>query len=114
MAASFKVLALDGGGIRGIIPALLLAALEDQTRRPICESFDLIAGTSTGGIIALGLTKPDANGHVEKSATDIARLYEDEDDTIFPPSIMHSLHVRCSNSCKSMALCAATSASNST
>jgi uncharacterized protein len=93
MAASFKVLAVDGGGIRGIIPALLLAAIEDQTKRRICESFDLIAGTSTGGIIALGLAKPDPEGHVEKSATDIVRLYEEEGDVIFPPSIMHRLHV---------------------
>ncbi|HYY87383.1 MAG TPA: patatin-like phospholipase family protein, partial [Chloroflexota bacterium] len=52
---AFKVLAIDGGGIRGIIPALVLEAIEDVTKRPISASFDLISGTSTGGIIALGL-----------------------------------------------------------
>lgn len=84
MPGSFKILAVDGGGIRGIIPALILAAVEEQTKRPICDLFDLIAGTSTGGIIALGLVKPDNEGRVEKSARDIVRLYEDEGMVIFP------------------------------
>ena len=55
MAPAFKVLAVDGGGIRGIIPALVLAEIEARTTRPISDLFDLFAGTSTGGIIALGL-----------------------------------------------------------
>ena len=58
MAPAFKVLAVDGGGIRGIIPALVLAAIEEQTQPPDSELFDLVSGTSTGGIIALGVTKP--------------------------------------------------------
>ena len=71
MASAFKVLAVDGGGIRGLIPAFILAAIEEQTGHPIHESFDLIAGTSTGGIIALGLTKPNASGGADKSARDL-------------------------------------------
>lgn len=47
-----RVLSIDGGGIRGIIPASLLVALDDKGALP---SFDLVAGTSTGGIIAAGL-----------------------------------------------------------
>src|ERR1700730_17097639 len=93
MAPAFKVLAVDGGGIRGIIPALVLAAIEDQTKRPICELFDLVAGTSTGGILALGLTKPGADGKVEKSAMDVVRLYENEGSTIFPTSFLQGLHI---------------------
>lgn len=85
---TFKILAIDGGGIRGIIPALMLAAIEDRTGRPICELFDLIAGTSTGGILALGLTKPGADGKVEHSAQSLVRLYEEEGRTIFPPPSM--------------------------
>ncbi|WP_416212275.1 patatin-like phospholipase family protein [Nostoc sp. DedSLP03] len=54
----YKILAIDGGGIRGIIPALILAEIEKRTKKPIFSLFDLIAGTSTGGILALGLTKP--------------------------------------------------------
>ena len=81
----FKILAIDGGGIRGLIPALVLAAIEDRTKRPICELFDLVAGTSTGGIIALGLAKPGPDGKVQYGAHDLVRLYEEEGHTIFPP-----------------------------
>ena len=48
-----KILSIDGGGIRGIIPATILSYIEDKTQKPIANCFDLIAGTSTGGIIAL-------------------------------------------------------------
>lgn len=90
----FKILSVDGGGIRGIIPSLMLAAIEDQTGRPICESFDLISGTSTGGIIALGLTKPAADSNTpDKSAADVVRLYEEEGSTIFPRSFLTGLHI---------------------
>jgi patatin-like phospholipase/acyl hydrolase len=93
MASAFKVLAVDGGGIRGLIPAFILAAIEEQTGHPIHESFDLIAGTSTGGIIALGLTKPNASGGADKSARDLIRLYEDEGRKIFPTSFLQGLHL---------------------
>jgi patatin-like phospholipase/acyl hydrolase len=49
----FRILALDGGGIRGIFTASFLATLEDLKHRPVGEFFDLIVGTSTGGIIGL-------------------------------------------------------------
>ena len=51
----FHVLSLDGGGVRGIFTAALLAALEEDLGESITRRFDLIVGTSTGGIIALGL-----------------------------------------------------------
>jgi uncharacterized protein len=51
----FHVLALDGGGVRGIFAAALLAGLEEDTGAPVLEHFDLVVGTSTGGIIALAL-----------------------------------------------------------
>jgi patatin-like phospholipase/acyl hydrolase len=53
MTPPFRVLAIDGGGIRGIIPALILVAIEDQTKRSISDLFDMVAGTSTGGIICV-------------------------------------------------------------
>jgi patatin-like phospholipase/acyl hydrolase len=56
---TIKILSIDGGGIRGIIPALLLSAIEEKKQKPIYELFDLFAGTSTGGILSLLLTKPD-------------------------------------------------------
>jgi hypothetical protein len=53
-----RILSIDGGGIRGIIPIILLMEIERRTGKRIHEIFDLIVGTSTGGIIALMLTKP--------------------------------------------------------
>jgi patatin-like phospholipase/acyl hydrolase len=50
-----RILTIDGGGIRGLLPASLLATLEDTIGEPLVNYFDLIVGTSTGGIIALGL-----------------------------------------------------------
>ena len=51
----FQILALDGGGIKGVFSASLLAALEEDLGNDVASHFDLIAGTSTGGLIALGL-----------------------------------------------------------
>jgi patatin-like phospholipase/acyl hydrolase len=50
-----RVLSIDGGGIRGAFPAAFLASVEQSIGVPIASQFDLIVGTSTGGIIALGL-----------------------------------------------------------
>lgn len=50
-----RILSIDGGGIRGLIPALLLADFEKKTGKSCRDQFDMIAGTSTGGIIAIGL-----------------------------------------------------------
>lgn len=69
-----RLLAIDGGGIRGIIPARVLAELERITGRHTHQLFDLIAGTSTGGIIALGLTKPTADGSAQYSAEQAVAL----------------------------------------
>lgn len=54
---SSKILSIDGGGIRGILPLMILMEIEHRTGKKIAELFDFFAGTSTGGIIALGLTK---------------------------------------------------------
>jgi uncharacterized protein len=87
-----RILAIDGGGIRGIIPAVVLAAIEKQTDKPICELFDLIAGTSTGGIIALGLVKPGQQaGKPQYAATDLLELYFNEGATIFPQSLWREI-----------------------
>jgi uncharacterized protein len=83
VAGTFKVLSIDGGGIRGIIPAMLLAEIEHHSGKSIAEMFDLIAGTSTGGILALGLTKPGLDGGPEYSAKKLIDLYENEGEQIF-------------------------------
>src|SRR5215216_1196275 len=86
---SFRVLCIDGGGIRGIIPAVILAEIERRTGRRISELFDLIAGTSTGGILALALVKPDKNDRPQYTAEDVIRLYETQGRRIFSRSVLH-------------------------
>lgn len=83
-----NVLSIDGGGIRGIIPAMVLAEIEKRTGKRICELFDIIAGTSTGGILALALTKPKSGSNEpEFTASELIGLYENEGHKIFPKSI---------------------------
>jgi patatin-like phospholipase/acyl hydrolase len=86
-----KVLSIDGGGIRGIIPAMVLAEIEKRTKKPIAGLFQLIAGTSTGGILTLGLTKPDSKGKPQYSAADMVELYQKEGRAIFSRSLLHRL-----------------------
>jgi predicted acylesterase/phospholipase RssA len=78
-----KMLSVDGGGIRGLIPALVLAEVEARTGRRIAELFDLIAGTSTGGILACALARPGDDGRPRFTAAELAALYVDEGPRIF-------------------------------
>lgn len=71
-----RILAIDGGGIRGIIPAMLLAHMEKVTGGPIGAHFDLISGTSTGGIIACAAA-------VGIPMANIVDLYVDKGPAIF-------------------------------
>ena len=75
----FRILSIDGGGIKGIFPAMLLAEIESRylDGRSVAEHFDLITGTSTGGIIALGLS-------TDIPARTIAGLYTEHGGEIFP------------------------------
>ncbi|MEI8033111.1 MAG: patatin-like phospholipase family protein [Chlorobiaceae bacterium] len=86
-----KILSIDGGGIRGIIPALVLAEIEKKTGRPAAMDFDLIAGTSTGGIIALGLSRSSDAGAPLYSAADLAGMYEKRREEIFPRSLLKDI-----------------------
>ena len=73
---SFQILSLDGGGIKGLFSAALLAKLEDDLNINVVDHFDLITGTSTGGIIALSL----ASGMRPK---EIVSFYQDYGPKIF-------------------------------
>lgn len=77
----FRILSIDGGGICGILPASVLAEIEKRFLhgRSVADYFDMIAGTSTGGIIALGL----AHG---KTAQEIRDIYVERGGLIFPPA----------------------------
>jgi len=82
----FKILSLDGGGIRGIIPATFLVELERELGQPISRAFDLVAGTSTGGILALGLNVPyseDQPKLPKYSASELLELYSKKGEIIF-------------------------------
>jgi predicted acylesterase/phospholipase RssA len=81
-----RVLAIDGGGIRGLIPALVLAEIERRTGRRIADLVDLIAGTSTGGILACALARPDP-----LAAAELAGLYEQEGPRIFDRSLVKTI-----------------------
>jgi patatin-like phospholipase/acyl hydrolase len=87
VAERVNVLSIDGGGIRGIVPALVLAEFERRTGKPAAELFDLIAGTSTGGILACALAKPEA-----LSAERLVDLYEQEGPNIFDRSVWQRIH----------------------
>jgi hypothetical protein len=71
-----RILCIDGGGILGTFPAAFLAELEEHLGHPIGSYFDLIAGTSTGGILAIGLS-------MGLPASEILDLYEKRGPEIF-------------------------------
>jgi patatin-like phospholipase/acyl hydrolase len=73
----FRILSLDGGGIKGTYTAAVLASLEEMTGKSIADHFDLITGTSTGGIIAVGLG-------MGLTAKEIRNFYLDKGQVLFP------------------------------
>jgi uncharacterized protein len=108
----FRILAIDGGGIRGVIPAKFLASLEtllgaalsrrradsrgaadwdgiDEPR--IADCFHLIAGTSTGGLLAAGLTTTDGHGRPKLTAADAAALYRTHGAAIFHRPLLRNV-----------------------
>jgi len=83
MDGPIKILAIDGGGIRGVLAARILMEIETLAHKPLGRAFDLIAGTSTGGIIACGLAKPTA----PMSAESLRDLYVKRGEEIFHRSL---------------------------
>jgi len=82
-----RVLSIDGGGIRGIIPARVLAELEAVAGRPISELFDVMVGTSIGGIAAMALALP-RDGGMPDSAVDVGEFYVEHGPLIFPKTAL--------------------------
>jgi patatin-like phospholipase/acyl hydrolase len=81
-----KVLAVDGGGIRGIIPAIILDAIQQRLGMEPWQTYDLIAGTSTGGIITVGVGTACNNGK-PYSARQLIDLYVQNGAAIFQKNI---------------------------
>src|SRR5215203_6558047 len=84
MANTIRILSIDGGGIRGIIAATVLRELLGEQRA--ANVFHLISGTSTGGILACGLCRPDP-----LSPQDLVSLYVEHGREIFSRSLLRSL-----------------------
>ena len=87
LARPFRILSIDGGGIRGLIPALLLAELERRTGRPLRQVFDLFAGTGSGALMALTLAMPEP----APAAEALTRLFEAHCGRIFHHSLLDEL-----------------------
>ncbi|MBO9533853.1 MAG: patatin-like phospholipase family protein [Solirubrobacteraceae bacterium] len=89
-----RVLAIDGGGIRGMLPGVVLAELERLTGRPTHQLFDLIAGASAGGLVAAALCVPGEQDGARWTATEVTGLFEREGARIFQRSLRRSLRTR--------------------
>ena len=83
---SVVILAIDGGGIRGIIPAFILNQIEIELNKPCFRLFDIIGGTSTGAILTAGLTTPNPSDTVNRlpySAQTMLDIYVNDGAQIF-------------------------------
>ncbi|KAG7544772.1 Patatin-like phospholipase domain [Arabidopsis suecica] len=84
------ILSIDGGGVRGIIAGVILAYLEKQLQEldgedvRLADYFDVIAGTSTGGLVTAMLAVPDGTGRPHFAAKDIVPFYLEHCPKIFP------------------------------
>jgi uncharacterized protein len=95
----FRILSVDGGGMRGLIPALVIAELEERLQQHagpdarVSDYFHMFAGTSTGGLVALGLTTPDPRQPQRPlvSAAELALFYTEDGPGIFHRSFAQKL-----------------------
>ena len=96
----FRILAVDGGGMRGLIPARVIENLERRLQAGagpdarVADYFHMFAGTSTGGLVALSLTVPDLPSRPDRpriSAGDLAGLYTSDGGRIFHRSLWRKL-----------------------
>jgi patatin-like phospholipase/acyl hydrolase len=96
-ADKLRILSIDGGGVRGVIPATILNYLEKELQRidkskdrRLAEYFDLIIGTSTGGLITAMITTTPPGDDPKKlplSAEQVLQFYKDYATRVFPPSV---------------------------
>lgn len=97
MAKKIRILSLDGGGIRGIITCVILKYIEEQLQRTdnpsakIGDYFDLVAGSSTGGLLAAILLYPDNSNKARFSVQEALDLYSKKGETIFSVSFWEHL-----------------------
>ncbi|MEG2071077.1 MAG: patatin-like phospholipase family protein, partial [Bacteroidales bacterium] len=97
MKKKIRILTIDGGGIRGIIPAVILNYMEEEIQKrtgnanaTLADYFEMIAGTSTGGILTCFYLLPAKDGDLKKSryfAREAIELYKKYGKTIFKPKM---------------------------
>jgi hypothetical protein len=90
---TLRILSIDGGGERGIIPAIVMDEFEKRTGKPISASFDLIVGTSAGAFNAAFLTKPNPLKANEPAylASDLVKFYENDMNGLFNNTLWHKI-----------------------
>ena len=93
-----NILTIDGGGVRGLVAAIVLDALDGEFKAAgkscaVADCFDLIAGTSSGAIIAAALAMPQLEGVQSARPADIRRFFEDNARRIFPPRFFCNIPV---------------------
>lgn len=81
-----RILSIDAGGVRAIVPSMILSHMEKQAGKPINELFDLIVGSSTGGLLGLCLTKPNGPNSLnpQYTASDMVRFFEEHARSVYP------------------------------
>ncbi len=96
--SKIRILSIDGGGIRGILPGIVISRLEEKLQQitkdknaRIADYFDLFAGTSTGGILSLSYLVPDQNQRPLLSARDCVDLYLEKGDDIFDVNLWQKI-----------------------
>jgi len=94
MKTKTRILSIDGGGIKGIVPAVILNHLEKYLKQlssnpnaRIIDYFDLFSGASTGAIIIAGLLTPDNHDRPKYTAEEIIDLYIENGHVIFNASV---------------------------
>ena len=93
-----RILSIDGGGIRGILPGIVLSQLETKLQKKVkdpnlrlSDMFDFMAGTSTGGILTLAYLTPNKNNRPKLTAMEAVNLYLDRGDEIFDVSLWQQI-----------------------
>ncbi len=93
-----RILSIDGGGIRGIIPGMVLIDLEKRLQKKtndsalrLADCFEFVAGTSTGGILACGVLAPGTDDRPRLETTELVDLYLERGDEIFNIPLRHRI-----------------------
>ena len=95
---AMRILSIDGGGIRGILPGQILISLEEKLKTKsgdplarIGDYFDLVAGTSTGAILGAAYICPNEEGRPKFSAQEAVNFYLEDGDEIFDVGFWRSI-----------------------